>query len=95
MKKLDFISGAPKTFIFQQDSNKTNLGGILTVLFIIAMLIIIYSYIYECFANDKYNVSYYYNKVFYEDEELDEIYDNNDLYPELTYKLYFGGDKKK
>ena len=45
MKKLDFISGAPKTFIFQQDSNKTNLGGLLTILFIIAMLIIIYSYI--------------------------------------------------
>ena len=87
MKKLDFISGAPKTFIFQQDSNKTNLGGILTVLFILAMLIIMYSYIYEYFANDKYNVSYYYNEVYYEDEDLDEIYNNEKLYPELTYSL--------
>ena len=95
MKKLDFISGAPKTFIFEQDSNKTNLGGILTVLFIIAMLIIIYSYLYEYFANAKYNVSYYYNGIFYEDEELDKIYDNNDLYPELTYNLYLEGDNEE
>jgi len=85
MKKLDFISGAPKTFIFQQDSNKTNLGGILTILFILAMLIIMYSYIYEYFANDKYNVSYYYNEVYYEDEKLDEIYSNEDLFPKLDY----------
>jgi len=88
MKKLDFISGAPKTFIFQQDSNKTNLGGILTVLFILAMLIIMYSYIYEYFANDKYNVSYYYNEVFYKDEDLDEIYNNEKLYPKLNYSLF-------
>ena len=90
MKKLDFISGAPKTFIFQQDSNKTNLGGILTILFILAMLIIMYSYIYEYFANDKYNVSYYYNEKFYKDEELDKIYNDENLYPELTYALTLG-----
>jgi hypothetical protein len=97
MKKLDFISGAPKTFIFQQDSNKTNLGGILTILFIIAMLIIIYSYIYEYFANDKYKVSYYYNEVYYEDEELNEIYNNEKLYPELDYTLAleYSGEKEK
>ena len=98
MKKLDFISGAPKTFIFQQDSNKTNLGGILTILFIIAMLIIIYSYIYEYFANDKYNVSYYCNGVHYKDEDLNEIYSNDNLYPELEYGLaleYSGEEKEK
>ena len=94
MKKLDFISGAPKTFIFQQDSNKTNLGGLLTILFILAMLIIIYSYIYEYFANDKYNISYYYNEVHYEDEELNDLYNNEKLYPELTY-LLFSNEKAK
>ena len=98
MKKLDFISGAPKTFIFQQDSNKTNLGGLLTILFILAMLIIIYSYIYEYFANDKYNVSYSYNEVFYESKELDKIYSNEKLYPEINYHIdlgYFGQQEEK
>ena len=82
MKKIDFISGAPKTFIFQQDSNKTNLGAILTVLFIIAILLITTSYIYEYFANDKYVVSYFYNEVFYDENEKTEIYNNKDLYPD-------------
>ena len=96
MKKIDFISGAPKTFIFQQDSNKTNLGAILTVLFIIAILLIMTSYIYEYFANDKYVVSYFYNEVFYDENEKTEIYNNKDLYPDLSYELYLehlGGNK--
>ena len=89
MKKLDFISGAPKTFIFQQGSNKTNLGGILTVLFILAIIVIIFAYIYEYFANEKYVVSYYYNEEHYEENELVEKYKNKDLYPELSYSLTF------
>ena len=60
MKAIDFISGAPKTFIFQQGSNKTNLGGILTVLFILAIIVIIFAYLYEYIANEKYVVSYYF-----------------------------------
>ena len=87
MKALDFISGAPKTFIFQQGSNKTNLGGILTVLFIIAIIVIIFAYLYEYIANEKYVVSYYYNEEHYEDEELDNKYDNKMLYPELSLGL--------
>ena len=87
MKKLDFISGAPKTFIFQQDSNKTNLGGILTVLFIIAMIVIIYAYLYEYFANDKYNVTYLFTEEHYTNEEMDAKYDDNLLFPEIKYSL--------
>ena len=93
MKALDFISGAPKTFIFQQGSNKTNLGGILTVLFIIAIIVIIFAYLYEYIANEKYVVSYYYNEEHYEDEELDNKYDNKKLYPELTLGLGLSGNK--
>ena len=87
MKKLDFISGAPKTFIFQQDSNKTNLGGILTVLFIIAMIVIIYAYLYEYFANDKYNVTYLFTEEHYTNEEMYAKFDDKLLFPEITYSL--------
>ena len=96
MKKVDFISGAPKTFIFQKNSNKTNLGGILTVIFIIATLLIIISYIYEYYANEKYVVSYFYNEVYYNDNERIEKYNNKKYYPDLTYHLvleqFNGGD---
>jgi len=68
MNKFDFISGAPKTFIFQKDSNKNNLGGIFTFLFCIFCIIIlaiIYYYLYEYFENPKYKVSYSYEDEFF------------------------------
>ena len=88
MHKLDFISGAPKTFIFQRESNKTNLGGLITILFLIAIFFIIYAYLHEYFVNDKYTITYSYNRTFYEKvEEKEARYKNDDLYPELEYFL--------
>ena len=93
MKAIDFISGAPKTFIFQQGSNKTNLGGILTVLFILAIIVIIFAYLYEYIANEKYVVSYYYNEEHYEKDELEGKYNDKDLYPELSYHIELQGQE--
>ena len=87
MHRFDFLSGAPKTFIFQKDSNKTNLGGIFTIIFLLIILVIIYSYLYEYFSNPKYNISYYYHEEFYDDDKLDEIFNDTNLYPELEYNL--------
>ena len=53
---------------------------------------------YEYFANDKYNVSYSYNEVYYESKELDKIYSNEKLYPEINYNIdlgYFGQQEEK
>ena len=87
MKRLDFISGAPKTFIFQRDTNKTNLGGLFTIIFFLIIIIITHSYLYEYFANPKYKITYTYDEKYYQDEELSEIYSNRLLYPEITYSL--------
>ena len=87
MHRFDFLSGAPKTFIFQKDSNKTNLGGIFTIIFLLVIFVIIYSYLYEYFANPKYNVSYYYHEEYYDDDERDEKFNDTNLYPELEYNL--------
>ena len=35
MHGLDFLSGAPKTLIFEKGSNKTNFGGVLTIIYLI------------------------------------------------------------
>ena len=47
MQKLDFLSGAPKTFIFEKSSNKTNLGGVFTLIYLIIVLLIFLVYIYS------------------------------------------------
>ena len=93
MYKFDIISGAPKTFIFQKNSNKNNLGGIFTILFIIMMFLIIFSYLYEYFVNDKYKVSYTYESELYED--WDKAYNNDTLYPKIDFNLYVEGNIEK
>ena len=60
MNILDFISDSPKTFIFQKGANKTNLGGVLTLLYLIILLLIIVAYLYDYYNHDKYDYSYFY-----------------------------------
>ena len=91
MKKLDFISGAPKTFIFQQDSNKTNFGGVLTIIYLIILLIIIIIYMVNYSVNPKYSVLYTYEHQFNSDEEnMNKRYNNKDLNPKITFNLKMG-----
>ena len=53
MHRLDFLSGAPKTFIFEKSSNKTNLGGVFTLIYLIIVLIISLAYIVDYEVNPK------------------------------------------
>lgn len=64
MYRLDFLSTSPKTFIFNKLTNKTNLGGILTLIYSIIVIIIISAYLYDFFENISYSVSYTYKYNF-------------------------------
>ena len=59
MNILDFLSSSPKNFIFQKQSNKTNLGGILSLIYLIIFLMISTLYITSYAINDKYNIEYF------------------------------------
>ena len=54
MHGLDFISDSPRTYIFQKDSNKTNLGGVLGLVYIIIFILIAVAYILEYSLNEKF-----------------------------------------
>ena len=58
MRKLDFLSNSPQTFIFHKSSNKTRFGGILTIIYILFILIMAIVYFYDYYKNDKYIISY-------------------------------------
>ena len=60
MRKFDFLSDSPKTFIFQKGSNKTTFGGSLTLIYIFLVFLIALTYIYNYYVNDKYIISYIY-----------------------------------
>ena len=61
MRKLDFLSNSPKTFIFEKSSNKTTFGGSLTLIYIFIVFLIAITYAYNYYANDKYENQFYYN----------------------------------
>ena len=88
MQKLDFLSGAPKTFIFEKSSNKTNLGGVFTLIYLIIVLIIFVAYIVDYAANPKYEAQFFSEHIYSEDIEYiaNKIKDKK-LNPELSFRF--------
>ena len=87
MNTLDFLAHSPNVFIHKQESNKTNFGGILFLIFIIVMIFIFLIYTIKYIKNDKYDIQY--TPVYYDKDNLDQ-YAKSDIYNpymELTVKL--------
>jgi len=89
MKKLDFLSNSPKTFIFQQSSNKTTFGGVLTIIYILIILIIAFVYIYNYVANDKYIISYINYEKNILSKNITELGLDKDPYYNPTFNFIF------
>ena len=88
MNKLDFLSGSPNTLIFEKNSNKTNFGGVLTMIYLIILLIIIITYMVDYAVNPKYSFMYTYEHQFKTDNEsINNRYNNKDLNPKITFNL--------
>ena len=93
MHRLDFLSGAPKTFIFEKSSNKTNLGGVFTLIYLIIVLIISLAYIVDYEVNPKYEAQFSSEHFFNNDEEyMINKRKNKKLNPELSFS--FGLDSE-
>ena len=90
MNRFDFLSGAPKTLIFEKNSNKTNLGGVFTLLFLLIVIIIIVAYIYDYCVNDKYLISYTYENIVFGLADEDKIEKRNkdiNLNPMINFSI--------
>ena len=91
MDKLDFLSGAPKTLIFEKSSNKTNFGGSLTILYLVILLVIIIIYMVNYAINPKYSVLYTYEHQFNADTEyINKRYNDTGLNPKITFNFKMG-----
>ena len=87
MKAIDFLNSSPHYFIFQKESNKTNFGGILFLIFLILMFFISLLYILDYALNEKYEIENYtvdtYEKIDY--SQLDKL----DFSPEINQEVSF------
>ena len=70
MNTIDFLAHSPNVFIYKQESNKTNFGGILFLIFIIVMIFIFLIYTIKYIKNDKYDIQY--TPVYYDKDNLDQ-----------------------
>ena len=88
MNKLDFLSEAPNTLIFGQKSNKTLLGGVLTVIYLIVILLITVAYLYDYGVNIHYSVLYTSDHdVIYDAKDIDNKNKYENLNPTITFNI--------
>ena len=88
MRKLDFLSNSPKTFIFEKSSNKTTFGGSLTLMYIFIVFLIAITYAYNYYVNDKFIISYIKDQQSLNPKQIEELR----KYPEYNPTLNFSVD---
>ena len=71
MHFLDIISDSPSAYIFQKSSNKKNLGGIFTLIYLIILLFIIVTYLFDYYTYEKYEYNEFY-KYFLNEKQREE-----------------------
>ena len=98
MNRFDFLSIAPKSLIFEGASNKTNLGGVFTLIYLIIVLLISFINIYDYLVNDKYIVTYTHDYRHINNDNQDEAkkqiekrYNDPNLNPKISFKFQLDG----
>ena len=93
MHPLDIISESPNLYILQKESNKSNFGGVLFLIYLaIAILVIVY-YVIDYTQNPPYDIqSFAHFNIKSEEEKAERI--KNPLYnPTINFKLNLSENK--
>ena len=93
MRKLDFISKSPNFYIFKESANKTNLGGVLFLVYIIIIVLLASVYFYDYFKNEKYTFSYsLVQETHNRSRMIDKGQIQSKLNTELNFMVFLGKD---
>ena len=88
MKYIDIISQSPKNFIFQKESNKTNFGGIFSLIYFILILVIFLIYATIFLLNETYEITSFISQGRgLDDDELKKIAQSEKYNPTLKIKF--------
>ena len=82
MHPLDIISQSPNLYLFQKQSNKTNFGGFLFLVYLVLIILVLIYYIVEYIRNPTYTIQSFNHFNFKTEKEIkernnDEIYNPN------------------
>ena len=87
MHPLDIITESPNLYILQKESNKSNFGGVLFLIYLAFIILVIVYYIIDYTQNPPYEIqSFSHFNIKSEEEKKERI--RNPLYnPEINFKL--------
>ena len=91
MRSLDYISYFPNLYIFQKESNKTNFGGFLFLIYLIIIISIIIYYIIDYEKNNKYIIQSFTHFNILSDKEIEERNKNVTFNPFINFKFDIHG----
>ena len=93
MKTIDFLSESPKNFIFNENSNKTFFGGILSLIYLIIVLLITSFYLVNYFISDKYTVEYGFFQEVSDESKRKEMLESEKYNPTTKFAYLITDDK--
>ena len=85
MISFDFLSSPPHNFIFQRRANRTNFGGVLSLLYLVVFLIISSFYLVKYFNEDNYTIQYLYHEKFIPEEEILKRVESDRYNPKIHF----------
>jgi hypothetical protein len=94
MHPLDIISESPNLYILQKESNKTNFGGVLFLIYLILIILIVVYYILDYIENPKYIIQSFSHFNVKSEKEKEERKKNKLFNPKINFKLDLILDKK-
>ena len=88
ISNLDFLNSPPQLYFHEKKTNKTILGGILFIIYILIMLTIVIFYLFDYYLHDKYDIKYTHYKYFNKQDKLNS--QKNETYNSFnfSYALY-------
>ena len=87
MHPLDIISNSPNLYILRKESNKTNFGGFLFLIYLIIIITIFVYYIIDYTKNDKYIIQSFNHFNIKSDKEKEERNKNDFYNPTINFTL--------
>ena len=85
MISFDFLSSSPHNFIFQRRANRTNFGGVLSLLYLVVFLIISSFYLVKYFNEDNYTIQYLYHERFIPEKEILKRVESDRYNPKIHF----------
>ena len=86
MNPIDLISNSPRAYIFQKISNKTNLGGFLTLIYFIFLISLFVIYFYDYSVYEKYEYHDFY-KFFESNKQIMEKKEDPEYNPPINFSF--------